>query len=81
MNRCGHAFVAVSWMALFAGLTDVSQAQPLRLPDEFPIPMAFRPLESGDSIDKLAPFPIIHAGPIADIKKRWPDKICILHRP
>jgi len=55
--------------------------QALQLPEEFPIPMAFRPLESGDPIEKLAPFPIIHAGPIDKIKKRWPDKMCILHRP
>jgi len=55
--------------------------EPLRLPETFPIPMAFRPLESGAPIEKLAPFPIVHAGPIEKIKERWPEKICILHRP
>jgi len=81
MTHCHHALLAPLLAILLSALTGVVEAQALRLPEEFPIPMAFRPSESGDPLEKLAPFPVIHAGPTAKIKKRWPDKICILHRP
>lgn len=73
------------WFAALAVLLGRSNnlvaAEPLRLPETFPIAMAFRPLESGDAIEGLAPFAVVHAGPIEAIKGRWPEKICIVHRP